>query len=62
MGQDIENSLQEPRAKVHHPMPKLSNKKFTKKKNSLSCPQAYRASNRWQKLPLDGATDFLLII
>ena len=31
-GQDIENSLSEPRAKVRQPVPKLSNKQFSKKK------------------------------
>ena len=31
-GQDIENSLSEPSAKVRHPVPKLSKKQFPKKK------------------------------
>ena len=62
-GQDIETSLREPNPKVRQLLPKLSNKKFTKliffKENSRFCPPAYRGSSRWQKWPLDGATDFL---
>ena len=34
-GQDIENSLSDSCAKALHPVPKLSNKQFTKKKKNL---------------------------
>ena len=34
--------------------------KFFYFQNSRSCPRAFRGAGRRQKLPLDGATDFLL--
>ena len=59
-GQDIENSLSEPRMEMWPRPQKGSNKQFTIKKisNSGSCPPAYRGGGYRQKLPLVGGIDF----
>ena len=59
---DIEKSVSEPRAELRQ----LPRNMFTRRptkivflQNFWSCLQDYRGGGRRQKLPLDGATDFL---